>query len=208
MFSLYLPYHLKFLIHVILINILLVFFAFSNITKAQWTESDYINELSNNLCATEENPEATYPYFPVIDETLKILVIFAKFPDDTWDPASSYIITQHWPGSSFDEKLTWADSIICPTTTNVWHPSLTGLFQQSSNGKFWLIGDVYPDLVMIDSIEKYSPSNGRNIGYAVKDVLEQIDGNIDWSLYDKFDPYDLNSNNNRREPDGIVDASS
>lgn len=80
------------------------------------------------------------------------------------------------------------------------------LYRDMSGGKFWLIGDVYEDLIVLDNQDiYYSSSFGRNISYATKEVLDKIDGHVNWELYDKFDPCDYNSNSNEREPDGTVD---
>ena len=51
----------------------------------------------------------------------------------------------------------------------------------------------------------YHPNNGKHIGYAVRECLENLDPYIDYSQYDKFDPEDFDNDNNLREPDGQVD---
>lgn len=117
---------------------------------------DFYDHITNPSCGTGSSVGGYcgYPtYFPMTDDTLKALVIFANYLESDWDPInnnSNLIYMQYWPGSAYDVKPSWTDSVICPTTTNVWHPSLTGHIAQSSNGKFWLIGDVYPNLVITD----------------------------------------------------------
>ncbi|MBS1551402.1 MAG: T9SS type A sorting domain-containing protein [Bacteroidetes bacterium] len=147
------------------------------------------------------------PFFPIDEDTLRALVVFCNFAADSggsFDISGSSLL-QYWPGSQAEVKPTWADSIICPTTTNVWDRSLTGYFRDASQGKFWLIGDVYPDLYIFQRSIAYYANSSRGIGFAVKELLENINSNVNYSNYDKFDPYDFNHNDNRREPDGIVD---
>lgn len=143
------------------------------------------------------------------NDTLRALVVFANYPDGNWDPIdmnSNLIYMKYWSGDSAFQKPLWADSVICQSTTNVWDPSLTGLISKSSNGKFWLIGDVYRHLVILDSgYQYYTPARGNRIGTAVKEIINKIDPYINFADYDKFDPCDSNSNGNRHEPDGTVD---
>jgi M6 family metalloprotease-like protein len=80
---------------------------------------------------------------------------------------------------------------------------MTHYYKEASMGKFWLIRDVYPNLyVFQNNHDYYLPSSGRHIGYATRELLENLDINIDYSLYDKFAP---NDPVNRRHPDGQVD---
>lgn len=146
-----------------------------------------------------------FPFFPLQNDTLRALVVFVNYPDGDYETPNGSVLQQFWPASSYLQKPTWADSVICPTTTNVWHPSLTGLFRDMSGGKFWLIGDVYPDLVVLDNEISYYAYPTRNLGYVTKEVLEKIDEHVDWSLYDRLDPCDYNQNSNKNEPDGVVD---
>jgi hypothetical protein len=143
-----------------------------------------------------------FPYFPVEDDTLKVLVVFCNFPDENWDPPPPAVITQQWPGSQHLQKPDWADSIVCPGTENVWENSLTAYFRDASLGKFWLIGDVYPELYVFEHEKSYYTPPERDISYAVKELLEEIDVNVNFSQYDKFAPRDLI---NKRQPDGVVD---
>lgn len=160
----------------------------------------YCGELNNS------NPPPLYPYFQTDNDTLKVLVVFCNFPfpDGNFDiPNTVYL--QHWPGSSGQTLPSWADSIICPTTTNVWDRSLTALFRDASRGKFWLIGDVYPELYVFEHDIQWYKNNGASLGVAIKELLENIDGEVDFSDYDRLDPRDIDDDNNRREPDGKVD---
>lgn len=109
---------------------------------------DLIEHALNPTCATNSNiqfcSQNYASFFPMEDDTLRALVVFANYPDGNWDPIdmnSNLIYMKYWSGDSAFQKPLWADSVICQSTTNVWDPSLTGLISKSSNGKFWLIGD-------------------------------------------------------------------
>jgi M6 family metalloprotease-like protein len=153
----------------------------------------------------------TFPFFPMDNDTMRALVVFCNYPApsgsfDAKDLNPDYVLTDFWPGSKAQQLPSWADSVICPTTQNVWYPSMTAYFRDASFGKFWLIGDVYPELYVFNKqVHDYSPKKGSGIGYAVKELLQDIDADVDYSKYDRFDPFDYNNNSNRREPDGIVD---
>lgn len=137
--------------------------------------SSYSQDYFNQSCGTNESEawcvSPYYPtYFPMSNNTLKTLVVFVNYADGNYDPInqnSNLIYLQHWPGTTFNQKPSWADSVICPTTSNVWNPSLTGLYKVNSNSNFWLIGDVYNSLILLDSSKNYYTRNGKNIGYAV-----------------------------------------
>jgi hypothetical protein len=179
-----------------------------------FTQLDYMFEknlgcaLNGSYTINQTYTGYQLPFFPMSNDTLRALVVFVNFADENFDPHlyptpgdSSYVFLNYWPGS-YPEYLTkpsWADSVICPTTTNVWNRSLTALFRDGSLGKFWLIGDVYPSLVVVNNKSTYA---GRGIGTVVKDVITQIEPNVNWAYYDKFAPFD---GNNRNHSDGIVD---
>ena len=163
----------------------------------------------NLVCGMDDPNQSgsyTFPHFPIANDTLKALVIFCNFPSTSgdFDIANSSLL-QYWPGTQSQTLPSWADSIICPTTTNVWDRSLTGLFRDASLGKFWLIGDVYPHLYIFENQVDYYADTSRRIGYAVKELLENLDDSINFADYDKFDPNDYDNDNNRHEPDGVVD---
>jgi hypothetical protein len=158
-------------------------------------------------CGMDDSAASGYsfPYFPIQNDTLRALVIFCNFPSPSgdYDVANSSIL-QYWPGSQSQQLPNWADSVICPNTTNVWNGSLTGLFRDASLGNFWLVGDVYPHLYIFEEQVEYY-ADPRKIGFAVKELLENLDDSINYADYDKFDPEDYDKDNNLHEPDGVVD---
>jgi M6 family metalloprotease-like protein len=181
-----------------------VFISSSNICKSQ----DYIpSTVDNFYCPVLETAGGCwvrFPYFPSNNVTLKALVVFCNYPDEFFDPPGT-VYCQYWPGSNHLEKPRWADNVICPTSTSVWENSLTDYFQTASQGRFNLIGDVYPELYVFEHNREYYKNNGGYIGMAVKELLENIDESVDFSEYDNLDPEDCDNDSNREEPDGRVD---
>ena len=186
----------------LLINILLL----NSLLSAQFLEADYIAEFNNSTCGTTENLYSSFPYFPVDNDTLRILVVFAKFPNDNWnstEPGSQ--ATQYWDGNLWTKPY-WANDIIKPNTSNIGNSNITAYYRDASFGKFMVIGDVYPDLYIFQHPSTYyHPDSNKHIGYATKELLLSIDRNVDFSLYDKFDPEDIDDDGNLREPDNRVD---
>lgn len=186
----------------LLFYIIISYFLLNKITMAQFTENDYINEFNNKECGT---PERTFsiPFFPVDYDTLKMLVVFAQYPDDNWNPNQydpNAQATLYWQNIGMPY---WATGIISPNTLNVGNSNITAYFRDASLGKYWVIGDVYPNIYIFqNSSSYYHPSSGRHIGHAVRELLENLDPYIDFSQYDKFAPYDPF---NKRHPDGVVD---
>lgn len=196
---------------------LLLFLLFFSILKSGYTQT--LSELMSIptgheyvSCGLEGSSENIGDYFmPRSDDTLRVLIVFCNFPspsgnyDPYYDVNNDLILLQHWSQPNAQTKPIWADSIICPTTTNIWHPSMTGMIKEASMGKYFLIGDVYEDVYIFQNQVSYYTDTSRQMGAATRELLEAIDDNVDYSQYDKFDPLDLDEDNNRREPDGRVD---
>lgn len=166
---------------------------------------DYFSELASD-CGTDQVEGGNFPYFPVDNDTLKILVVFAKYPNDTWDNGYATpdpeCVTRYWHYATLGNNLPdWAPSIIKDSTTNIGSTNLTAMSRDASLGKFLLIGNVYPSLYVLSQNSTSYP----NIGYATKEILEGINQNVNYGDYDKFDPTDIDNDNNKREPDGVVD---
>lgn len=120
-----------------------------NIPNA-YSQHDFIpGTIDEFYCQDVSGGSYSMPYFRMDNDTHKALVVFCNYPDEDFDiPGTVYL--QYWPGSSHLTMPSWADSVICPTTTNVWDKSLTAYFRDASRGKFWLIGDVYPELYVFE----------------------------------------------------------
>jgi M6 family metalloprotease-like protein len=143
----------------------------------------------------------------LVNSHLHSLVVFCNYPGDNFTPPGENVcLLNYWPATSSQVLPSWAPYVICPNTTTVWNPSITRYFKESSMGSFSLTGDVYPDIYIFEHTPDYYAVSGRKMGYAIGELLAGIDDKIDdWSIYDNFDPWDYDNDNDRNEPDGIVD---
>ena len=92
--------------------LLCIFYFFvTGVINSQINDQVYLDELSTQVCVQDEPDGWSIPYFPVENDTIKWLVIFAKFPDDTWNPAPPNQSCQYWPGTSTSIP-DWANDII------------------------------------------------------------------------------------------------
>jgi M6 family metalloprotease-like protein len=127
---------------------------------------------------------------------LKILVVFAKFKDDT----SSH---PYWPADSYPAEMTnFIDPDMQKGSTHFLN--LTNYYNQMSSGKFRVIGKTI-GAVTPYSMGHYISTNQKypNISQANRDILESIDDSVDFNEYDNWNYID--DYNFINSPDGIVD---
>jgi M6 family metalloprotease-like protein len=124
--------------------------------------------------------------------TLRVLVVFASFPDDE---------TAHpfWP--SHQPPLFMRQFVDPDTLTRSTEPfNLTNYFHEMSLGQFHLVGDV----IWVESAHSQNEYRNWPYGRMNNDIIrERLDSLIDFSQYDhwtRFGDYDI-----REQPDGIVD---
>ena len=138
--------------------------------------------------------QAAQSRFPCIATagTTRCLVIFTKFKDDEFGRDLSQDGAEclqdsinSWPWyvndfPAFAKKIIDSVATDSPTTG-----SLTEYFYQMSGGKFYLIGDIYPDLIIpVFEQKHYYRKNGRGIGWFDRKLLEALDPKIDFRRYD------------------------
>lgn len=128
-------------------------------------------------------------------EYFKALVVFVQFENDERN-------NQNWP---LDELPIWAEDFIDDEIlTEYTDLSLSDFWQEMSGSEFDFIGDVYPELVILPS-ETYYIQNNKDFGDCNLDVFEEIDPNVDFSLYDNWE---LNNGEfvfTEGDADGLVD---
>jgi len=181
----------------------IVLILISSFSYSQYSEQDYINALNIQQCGTSDVSGSYIPAFPVDNDTLRVLVVYARYPDDTWDPGGTGQATNYWPGNLGNQKPYWSDDVIKSNTLNIGNSNITAYYRDASLGKFYVIGDVYPNLYIFQNNSEYYRTNGRHIGWAVGELLTNIAPNVDWNLYDKFAP---NDPVDKRHPDGQIDC--
>jgi hypothetical protein len=126
--------------------------------------------------------------------TVRALVIFVQFPDDTTSSGA-------WPLNSLPN---YASTILDPSVScSYTQRSLSHYYSEMSFGQLNLIGDVYPALVIPpDSMARYQRL-GQNFGHVNRDILTILDSTINFALYDNW-----TSNNSGAQaytPDGKVE---
>lgn len=126
--------------------------------------------------------------------TLKTLIIFAQFPDDSLD-----VDHPEWPKNAAPRLLnTWVDSVeSSPPTPG----SLTDYFHQMSLGKFTLIGTTRS--VIAPRTRQEYKKRGWTRREIHKELIESLDSTMDFAEFDRWD-YEGEYNHVER-PDGIVD---
>ncbi len=124
--------------------------------------------------------------------TLRILLVFASFPDDSTP-------NPYWPVRQSPLSMT---GFLDPDTLTASAGSfnLTNYFRQMSLGQFHLIGDA----IWVESHHSKTEYANGAYGRANTDVLVgQVDSLIDFRLYDAWTNSADYTNSN--EPDGLVD---
>jgi len=97
---------------------------------------------------------------------VRSLVVFVQFKDDDVEDT-------HWQLGQLPD---WSNQFIASDTVQPFPPkSVTQYFYDMSNGRFFLVGDAYPSLVITK--KKHSEYVERNEGYGVfnREVLSEID---------------------------------
>lgn len=113
-----------------------------------------------------------------ISDTLRALVIFTKFSDDTYSAAN-----RNWP-VTLTAPPSFADSLLSTSASPSQFPqrSLTRMLHEQSQGNLLLYGDVYGRVVTTSQNEAYYTSNGW--GYLTRDVLDAVVDSVDFTDYD------------------------
>ncbi len=124
--------------------------------------------------------------------TLRVLVVFASFPDDE---------TEHpfWPAHQpplFMEQFIDPDTL----TGSQNEFNLTNYFHQMSSGQFHLVGDA----LWLETAHSQQEYLNGSYGRANKDILtERVDSAVDFSAYDHWTK--LSDFTHSNVPDGRVD---
>lgn len=135
---------------------------------------------------------------PTIPHTgnVKALIIYVKFPDDTYENDLTY----DWPhvvNGHIDERPSWTENMLTKSLNQQdFEPSLTGFYRSMSFSNFQIYGDVYPQSDIYPKLyltrfgyEHYrspyaNPPGTRDISTVVWEAITQLDNEIDFSQYD------------------------
>jgi len=162
----------------------------------------------DSVCGLVEDPEELVQYggkYLPAEGVVRALVVFVKFPDDQ-------LVNSNWPLNA--NLPNYASHYIdSEVSQNPTPKSITDYFYVMSNGLLHLIGDIYPQVVTtqhsrdwyinyFDNLWGVGNKLNERFGYINREVLEAIDGTVDFSLYDNWT---RSGGNHINEPDGKVD---
>ncbi len=131
-------------------------------------------------------PLRAQPLRPAYTDTLRALVVFARFRDDRF-PGDPTLDARDWPLSEAPERPpAFARRLLAPSPEPPFpDSSLTAYFFTQSNGRFLLFGDAL-DTVMV-SLHPEAHYHRPNGGYG--DLTREILDRLDRAGFD-FAPYD------------------
>jgi hypothetical protein len=166
----------------------------------------FLNSLSSEEVVCDMESTSSAPYYSRLPTTdsIKAVIIYIKFPDDTTENSDPR--TYNWP-ASLNILPPWAQNTIDSTIRPDYNdPSISGYFKEMSLDTLNLIGKVCPILfVPPHSSSYYDTTSGRNISYLAEDAIRFADTYIDYSKYDVYDPDDYDDDHIYSEPDSTVD---
>lgn len=111
--------------------------------------------------------------------TVRVLVVFAQFKDDQQDPSNPNWPLNHlpsWSGQLFAQEQS--------TTYSAW--TVSDYYHQMSNGRYHILGDVYPKLVTTTLTSEQYAQHGMDFGTINREILSSIDNDVDFSKYDRW----------------------
>ncbi len=140
------------------------------------------------LLTPQTAPLRAQPARPAYADTLRALVVFARFRDDRF-PGDPTLDARDWPLSGAERPPAFAHRLLAPSPEPPFpDSSLTAYFFTQSNGRFLLFGDAL-DSVMV-SLHPEAHYHRPNGGYG--DLTREILDRLDHAGFD-FAPYDHNA---------------
>lgn len=147
-------------------------------------------------------------------KTVKVLVLLGEFADLDHNkiekPAdlnrtywTNNFVKEHYQSLLFDDGY-------YTTPEGTKSPTFKQYFKEQSNGNLNVEGEVFGWYKVSKDAKYYGEDNDSSHNIHAKDFIKEVteaavkDG-LDLSEYDIEDPYDLDSDKNLMEPDGIVD---
>jgi M6 family metalloprotease-like protein len=136
----------------------------------------------------------TAPFIPTTG-TIRVLIVFVQFQDDTFDtPSCIADPTNGWP-SSLHTIPNWATGnnlVHSATAPSYTSGSLSHFYDVMSNGSFDFIGDVYPQLYLTPQPKSYyDASQGRGRGWLNQQIIDWMNPNVNFANYDNDNDGDV-----------------
>jgi hypothetical protein len=110
---------------------------------------------------------------------LRVLIVFVQFKDDNWNPTWN-----EWPKNSAPTNWMNTNIIDQLVTQNSTNQNLTHYFSVMSLGHYKVIGNTYHK-VTTNTRDEYISMNYKR-GEINRQILQELDGSIDYSIYDKW----------------------
>ena len=116
----------------------------------------------------------------------KALVVFVQFADDRveGDPCLDHRL---WKDTRRRDRIPgYAEGLISNKDEGPFDPfSITHYFHEMSNGALTFYGDIFPRVIHSDlPTSSYHRGKKSGYGYLIKEVLEKIDGEVNFRDYD------------------------
>lgn len=152
------------------------------------------------------SPPQTGPKYAPSSGTIRVLIIFARFSDDNYEPNNP-----NWKLSDTLANFPEAQNIIDPFGTapsNYKKGTLSHYFHKMSNGQLNFVGDIYPRIAVFPKTRLWYVQNGREFGHANADLLDSLnrdDPSLNFAIYDNNTMGLGTDGNTSNVPDGKVD---
>lgn len=127
---------------------------------------------------------------------LRVLIVFVQFKDDNWNTGWA-----EWPKNGAPSGWMGTNIIDQTVGQNSANNNLTHYYTVISMGRYKVIGDCY-NVITKNTRDEYI-NMGYNRGYINKQLLQNLDGAVNYSLYDNWTKSSEFSNS--WGPDGEVD---
>jgi hypothetical protein len=175
----------------------LVLLLFSHQLYAQYSVNIEIIEPTMPELATSEQPGGRMiTSIAEYGQYLRVLIVFVQFKDDNYNPYWS-----EWPKGSQPDSWMSTNTIDYLINQNSTNQNFTHYFSVMSMGHYKVIGTCYSKITT-NTRDEYI-TMGYKRGEINKQILQQLDGQINYSLYDKWSK--LGEYNHAWGADGEVD---
>ncbi len=181
------------LITIIAIAFLLFSFSKNSFTVFKDGSESKINKQINSVHNTDQ-VGGRYITSKTSNSYLRMLIIFAQFPDDGWDTLNS-----EWPKGN---APIYIHSFVDSTTTEMSNTgNITQYFRAMSLDSLIVIGNCY-SIIAPHTREWYS-ENKKGKAFINREVIQKLNKSVSFAPFDNWRR--IGQYNNVNTPDGIID---
>lgn len=159
-----------------ILNTFLLIISYSGISFSQIPDIT-CTEVPVNKSAVEAQTGGKFkPSSNAPGQYFRILIVFAQFSGDT----------NYYGDWTYGQLPTYHNKIVDSLVASTYRAfTLSDYWKTMSLGNFDIIGDVYPNLITLRS-ENWYQTNNKYFQDANRDVLDSINGKIDFKRYDNW----------------------